>query len=72
MGCLYRVVISERNDPTRQELQEPWRSLRPRVYPLADLITANSHGALRELTNYCPAEKLCLCCKPHSYLRGAI
>jgi glycosyltransferase involved in cell wall biosynthesis len=57
-------VISERNDPTRQELQEPWRSLRPRVYPLADLITANSHGALRELTNYCPAEKLAYVANP--------
>ena len=63
-GLPYRLVISERNDPARQELQEPWQSLRPRAYPLADLITANSHGALHELENYCPTAKLAYVANP--------
>lgn len=53
-----RLVISERNDPTRQLLANPWQSLRPILYPVADIITANSHGALQQMRAYCPAAKL--------------
>jgi glycosyltransferase involved in cell wall biosynthesis len=53
-----RLVISERNDPGRQTLDEPWQTLRPIVYPLADVVTANSHGALERMRDYCPREKL--------------
>ena len=53
-----RLVISERNDPGRQELEEPWQTLRPMIYPLADVVTANSHGALERMQAYCPSEKL--------------
>ncbi len=53
-----RLVISERNDPGRQALDEPWQTLRPIVYPLADVVTANSHGALECMREYCPPEKL--------------
>ena len=63
-GLPYRLVISERNDPARQVLEEPWQSLRPTIYPLADLITANSHGALEQLQRYCPAEKLSYVANP--------
>ena len=57
-GLSTRIVISERNDPDRQELDEPWQSLRPIVYPAADLITANSHGAIEFMQHYCTSEKL--------------
>ena len=63
-GLRCRVVISERNDPARQELKEPWQSLRPHIYPLADLITANSHGALEQLEDYCFASKLAYVANP--------
>ena len=63
-GLPFRVVISERNDPARQELQQPWQRLRPHIYPLADLVTANSHGALEELANYCPSAKLAYVANP--------
>lgn len=53
-----RLVVSERNDPIRQELAKPWQSLRPILYPLADIVTANSHGALEEMQRYCSAAKL--------------
>jgi glycosyltransferase involved in cell wall biosynthesis len=58
IGLSSRIVISERNDPGRQELDEPWQSLRPIVYPVADIVTANSHGAIEEMRHYCAYEKL--------------
>ena len=57
-GLNSRIVISERNDPGRQELDEPWQSLRPLVYPVADVITANSYGAIEEMRHYCASAKL--------------
>jgi glycosyltransferase involved in cell wall biosynthesis len=57
-GLSSRIVISERNDPGRQELDEPWQSLRPIVYPAADVITANSHGAIEHMQHYCASAKL--------------
>ncbi len=52
------LVISERNDPARQELARPWQSLRPIIYPVADIVTANSHGAIEQMRGYCSAAKL--------------
>jgi glycosyltransferase involved in cell wall biosynthesis len=57
-GLDTKVVISERNDPAIQQLEPPWQSLRPRVYPRADMITANSAGALRTMAAYVPQERL--------------
>jgi glycosyltransferase involved in cell wall biosynthesis len=57
-GLPLRVVISERNDPGRQKLDEPWESLRPIVYPAADVVTANSHGAIEQMQEFCAAPKL--------------
>jgi glycosyltransferase involved in cell wall biosynthesis len=52
------VLISERNDPAMQRLEQPWQTLRTRVYPRADRITANSAGALTTLARHVPREKL--------------
>jgi glycosyltransferase involved in cell wall biosynthesis len=57
-GLSLRVVISERNDPGRQELDKPWQSLRPLIYPVADVVTANSHGAVEHMQAYCSTAKL--------------
>ena len=57
-GLSSRVVISERNDPALQQLDQPWEELRPLIYPVADVVTANSHGALDHMQRYCPVAKL--------------
>lgn len=57
-GLPTRVVISERNDPAKQQLDEPWQGLRPIIYPAADIVTANSHGAVEQMKAYCAAKKL--------------
>ena len=58
-GLRHRVVISERNDPSRERLDAPWDDLRPIFYPEADAVSANSHGALVSMRAYCPEAKLC-------------
>ncbi len=58
IGLDRRVVISERNDPARQSLGQPWDWLRERLYRYADLVTANSRAALLAMGRYVPAEKL--------------
>ncbi len=52
------VLISERNDPALQRLDPPWERLRPRIYPEADIVTANSAGALKTMRAYVPEHKL--------------
>lgn len=59
-----RVVISERNDPARQSLGRAWDLLRRRLYRKADVVTANSEGALRALNAFVPAAKLRLVHNP--------
>lgn len=58
-GFRHRVVISERNDPSQQQLEAPWNDLRPIFYPMAHAVSANSHGALASMRSYCPEAKLC-------------
>lgn len=58
-GLRHRVVISERNDPSRQRLEAPWNELRPIFYPAAHAVSANSHGALETMRAYCPEARLC-------------
>lgn len=57
-GADARLVISERNDPALQRLDEPWQSLRPKLYRRADLVTANTRGALRAMERYVDGARL--------------
>ncbi len=54
----YRIVISERNDPARQSYGRAWDGLRRNLYKRADLVTANSHGAIETLRAFVPPGKL--------------
>jgi len=53
-----QVIISERNDPELQELDFPWSTLRPRYYNHADIVTANTRGALESMRSYVDQQKL--------------
>ncbi len=53
-----RAVVSERNDPRRQSLGPIWDFLRRVVYPWADLVTANSRGALDTLAEFVARDRL--------------
>jgi GalNAc-alpha-(1->4)-GalNAc-alpha-(1->3)-diNAcBac-PP-undecaprenol alpha-1,4-N-acetyl-D-galactosaminyltransferase len=57
-GLPVRVVISERNDPQRQDPGRQWRILRRCLYPFADVVTANSDHALEQMRVYVPTRKL--------------
>ena len=43
------LVISERNDPDRQRLPDPWPRLQRLLYQRADVVTANTEGVMRSL-----------------------
>lgn len=58
LGSSQRLVISERNDPSRQVLRAPWEFLRRHLYRYADLVTANSRGAVKFLADFVPEVKL--------------
>jgi glycosyltransferase involved in cell wall biosynthesis len=58
------VVVCERNDIERQGLEEPWETLRTRLYPLAKLVTANSEGTVNSLSRLVPRHKLRLLPNP--------
>jgi GalNAc-alpha-(1->4)-GalNAc-alpha-(1->3)-diNAcBac-PP-undecaprenol alpha-1,4-N-acetyl-D-galactosaminyltransferase len=58
LGLNVRTVISERNDPARQSLGKAWDFLRKRTYRFADVVTANSHGAIDSLRSFVPNTKL--------------
>ena len=53
-----RLVISERNDPRRQRLASPWDGLREVYYDDADVVTANTRGALLTLEAYVEGHRL--------------
>jgi GalNAc-alpha-(1->4)-GalNAc-alpha-(1->3)-diNAcBac-PP-undecaprenol alpha-1,4-N-acetyl-D-galactosaminyltransferase len=57
-GLGLNVIISERNDPTRQHLPPFWQILRRLTYGLADTVTANSQVALIYLEKYVSRHKL--------------
>lgn len=57
-GLGRKVVISERNDPGRQRLEQPWDRLRPILYKRADIVTANTMHALETMRRYVQSEKL--------------
>jgi len=53
-----KVVISERNDPAIQRLNHPYEKLRPYIYKHANVITANTIGALKVMKEYVQDNKL--------------
>lgn len=57
-GLAMRTVISERNDPRLQRHRARVERLRHIVYPWADVVTANSKGALTALESFVPKHKL--------------
>lgn len=57
-GLPCRVVISERNDPARQRLYQPWEWLRRRCYRWADAVTVNTEGAEEVLAGFVSRRKL--------------
>lgn len=57
-GLRHRTIISERNDPSKQKLGSPWEELRPVLYSLADVVTANSLGALDAMRGWCTEAQL--------------
>jgi glycosyltransferase involved in cell wall biosynthesis len=64
IGLEKKVVISERNDTTRQNYPWPWPLLRKWVYRFADIVTANSEIALAGMREYVPKQKLVLVHNP--------
>jgi GalNAc-alpha-(1->4)-GalNAc-alpha-(1->3)-diNAcBac-PP-undecaprenol alpha-1,4-N-acetyl-D-galactosaminyltransferase len=57
-GLPTRLIVAERNDPGRQSYGSVWDLLRRLLYPKADLVTANSYGALTSLSAFVSSKKL--------------
>jgi glycosyltransferase involved in cell wall biosynthesis len=57
-GMKRRIVISERGDPKRLSQFKRWDVLVRKLYNHADLVTANTRGALRDMSGYVEEEKL--------------
>lgn len=57
-GSRTKVVVSERNDPAIQSFGRGWDILRRYCYRRANIVTANSLGALKSLSAFVPAGKL--------------
>jgi GalNAc-alpha-(1->4)-GalNAc-alpha-(1->3)-diNAcBac-PP-undecaprenol alpha-1,4-N-acetyl-D-galactosaminyltransferase len=53
-----KLIISERNDPSKQRLSPPWQQMRRCLYRSADIVTANSKGAIESMKAFVPEEKL--------------
>jgi glycosyltransferase involved in cell wall biosynthesis len=51
-GLVGRIIVSERNDPKLQRHRRRVVLMRKLTYPWADLVTANTHGALAEMENF--------------------
>jgi GalNAc-alpha-(1->4)-GalNAc-alpha-(1->3)-diNAcBac-PP-undecaprenol alpha-1,4-N-acetyl-D-galactosaminyltransferase len=64
IGLSQKLVISERNDPARQSLGRIWDYLRRSLYGRADLVTANSEGAISTLATFVPEKRLQLVKNP--------
>lgn len=58
VGLKKHVIISERNDTTREKHLWPWPLLRKLLYRYADVVTANSEIALQGMKEYVKNEKL--------------
>ena len=64
LGIDTRVVISERNDPALQNLGFGWEGLRKFLYRFADIVSANTRGAIDTMRAYVPDSKLVLVPNP--------
>jgi glycosyltransferase involved in cell wall biosynthesis len=69
-GLGRRLVISERNDPKRLSRYKQWDVLARRLYNDADLVTANTRGALRDMGEYVDAGKLAFVPNPLALSNG--
>ena len=65
-GLRTRTVISERNDPRLQRHRPRVEFLRKLLYRHADVVTANSRGALTALESFVPKKKLAFLPNPLS------
>jgi ATP-binding cassette subfamily B protein len=66
-GLKRRVIISERNDPKRLSRFKQWDVLARKLYNHADLVTANTRAALRDMSSYVEAEKLAFVPNPLAF-----
>lgn len=57
-GLKRRVIISERNDPRRLPRFRNWDALARKFYNRADLVTANTRSALRDMCDFVEDAKL--------------
>jgi glycosyltransferase involved in cell wall biosynthesis len=57
-GLGRRVIISERNDPRRLPMQKVWDWVARKLYQRADLVTANTRTALRDMRAFVDESKL--------------
>ena len=58
LGLRSKVIISERNDPKRQEINFFWRILRNFFYKYCDLLTFNSKNSRDYFLKICPNHKV--------------
>jgi glycosyltransferase involved in cell wall biosynthesis len=65
-GLSVRTIVSERNDPKLQPHRKRVALMRQLVYPLSDIVTANTRGALEELGRIVPKRKLAFLPNPLS------
>lgn len=65
-----RVIISERNDPRRLVRFGLWDTMWRKYYPDADLVTANTQCALRDMSGYVDANKLAFVPNPLVFRNG--
>ena len=64
LGLGLRIVVSERNDPTRQKAGRLWASLRRLLYRRVTVVTANTDHAVEAMTAYVPKHKLAMVPNP--------
>lgn len=65
-----RIIISERNDPKRLSRMKNWDVLARKFYNRADLVTANTRGALRDMSGFVEEKKLAFVPNPLVLLNG--
>lgn len=58
IGREFKLVVSERNDPSKQSFGWFWDTCRKALYRFADVVSANSKEAVAWLEQYVPERKL--------------
>jgi glycosyltransferase involved in cell wall biosynthesis len=66
LGLGLRILVSERNDPLRQDLGPLWGLLRRLLYRFAQVVSANTTHAIDVMADYVPREKLVMIPNPVS------